>query len=480
MKEKTILSVLRKLIVVLLILLLCAISFLGIHKRHLNGWENILPDYVFGKELGEARTFNFEVSSETKTVNVKNEEESSEEAKTEETASDETQEATTEPAVQVDSQEEEEPKTTEVPVNNQEDLNAKNYRKAKQIIENRLQRFGIEDEIVTVDESTGKLSVIVPQSKEGDYTVDLVKESGKLEIIDSDTEEVLIDNSMIKKVSSGYNQSRTTSTDSDAKYIDIGLSLEFNGKGLDKLNEISKKYIEYTDENGEATQKTITVRISGEDQYRTYFDPEGNYTTIFVPIFNSIDVNDTKSFTNNYNDCLVLEAVINAGALPVIYSDISGTYMSSNLGENFIRNVVIVIVVILAAIGIYMLLKYGKEGLMIDLIELGFVALLALLLRAASVTITFMGLIAFLLMSFLNFYLIVGLKEKDKVEAFAKFLLRILPLIIAVVVFVFATNVDAKSLGMVGFWSLLGYVYTFLVSLILLKNNEKEGAKKHE
>ena len=65
MKEKTIISRLTKLIVVLLIILLCAISFLGIHQRDLNGWKNILPDYVLGTELGEARSFNFEISDDT-------------------------------------------------------------------------------------------------------------------------------------------------------------------------------------------------------------------------------------------------------------------------------------------------------------------------------------------------------------------------------------------------------------------------------
>ena len=83
-------------------------------------------------------------------------------------------------------------------------------------------------------------------------------------------------------------------------------------------------------------------------------------------------------------------------------------------------------------------------------------------------------------MAFLNFYLIVGLKDKEKIKGFGKFLGRIIPLIISIIVFVFATDINANSMGMVGFWSLIAYVYTFLVSLILLNNNNKEGAKKHE
>ena len=489
MKEKTIISGLTKLIVVLLIILLCAISFLGIHQRDLNGWKNILPDYVLGTELGEARSFNFEISDDTEEVEVesKTEEPTAEEAtegNTEATETTETEAAAQETTPSAEAATPEttpsaEPTTTEVPVNKPENLNAKNYKKAKEIVEKRLHLFGINDKTITIDETTGKLSMILPNTKSTDYAVALVTNLGKLEIVDSDTKEVLIDNSMISKVTDGYNTAAQATAVNSNSY-DIGISIEFNTKGQNKLNEITKTYIESVDESGATVQKTVTVKLDGEDRYRTYFDPEGAYTSIFIPLYQNVSGSESKTFTDNYNDCLVIASAINGGVLPVKYEVTTGTYVGSNLGDNFVRNAIIVIAVILGAVGIYMLIKYGKEGFMFVIIELGYVALLALFLRAASVTITLIGLITFLLMAFLNYYLIVGLKDKEKIKGFGKFLGRIIPLIIAIIVFVFATDINANSMGMVGFWSIIAYVYTFLVSLILLNNNNKEGAKKHE
>lgn len=515
MEKKSILGGLTKLVVILLIILISAISFLGIYKKNLNKWENMVPEFNLSKELGEARTFGFEVSTATKEVDLnddKKEAESNEEqtsgekAETEESATptetttpsettapsetaapsenaDATQnaEATDKNAdLTVDDKDySAEPATTEVPVNKQEDLNNKNYKKAKSIVENRLKDFGIYDEIITVDETTGKLSIIVPQSRMTDYAVALVTSQGKLEIVDSDTEEVLINNDMISKVTATYNQSSTTSTNG-SNAIDMGINLQFKNDGQKKLNEISKKYVETVNEDGETVQKTVTVRIDDEDKYKTYFDASGEYTSIFVPLFREVDTSDTKTANDNYNDCLVAQSSINGGMLPIKYELTTGTYMKSNLGDNFTRNAVIVIAVILSVIALYMLLKYGKKGLIIDIIELGFVAILLLLIRAANVSISLAGLVTILLMSILNYHLASLLTKKNKVKHFGKFLLRIFPLLITILVFVFAKDINANSLGMVGFWSLIGFVYTFIVSLILLKKTNKEGADEDE
>lgn len=264
MEKKTIISGLTKLIVILLIVLICAISFLGIYKKNLNKWENMLPDYTFSKELGEARTFGFEVSTATKEVDLPKEEaseESTPDATTTPTSSTETTE--TDGAVitpenegeNLTAPEEEssaEPTTTQVPVNNQEDLNAKNYNKVKSIIDKRLKDFGINDEVVTVDTTTGKLSIIVPQSRMTDYSVALITTQGKVEIIDYDTKEVLISNDKISKATAGYNRSSSsTTTSANSESYDLGINLEFNGEGKKKLDEISKTYIETINEQGE-------------------------------------------------------------------------------------------------------------------------------------------------------------------------------------------------------------------------------------
>ena len=76
MKKKTLTNILTKGITILLIILVSLISFLGIHKKNLNGWRNILPEYTLSKELSNIRTFVFSVDTSTEEVEDENAENS--------------------------------------------------------------------------------------------------------------------------------------------------------------------------------------------------------------------------------------------------------------------------------------------------------------------------------------------------------------------------------------------------------------------
>ena len=447
MKKKTLTNVLFKVIIVLAIILVSLISFLGIHKRNLNDWENVLPDYNLSKELGEIRTFGFVVDKSTETV----EDTSDEEVTGEETAEIELTDETTE-----ESTEEEEATTKEVPVNDPSVLTVDNYKKSKSIIEERLKEFGITDVNVTVNEETGDLAVNAPHNRVTDYTVALVNNTGKLEIVDTETEELIMDKNMIKKATAYYVQSddSTETTSEDVSY-DLGVKLEFTSDGQKKLNEISKKYIETTDENGETTQKTITVRLNGEDKYITYFSPDGNYTYLAVPLYQAVSTEDMEAFNDNYSECVIAQVTINQETLPIVYELSTGTYIEANMGENFILYATIFIAAILVVIAIVIICKFKKNGLMAALIEIGYVAILTLLLRAASVSITLTGLVAILLVSLGNYLLLVMLMKKEKFAEFGRFILNMIPFIITIVVFNFAKDINILSIGTVGFWGLL-------------------------
>ena len=202
MKKKTLKNALAKLIVVLLIVLVSLISFLGIHKRNLNTWKSILPDYQFSKELSEIRTFEFSVDTSTK-------DKSSDENTAENTTGNTTENATNTVAEGTTENTDNTANTTDanstnttaeqVPVNDPTALTKENYLKTKEIVENRLKDFGIADAEVTVNENNGKLAVSVPYEGTTDYSAALASQKGKIEIIDSETKEVLMDRSMIKK-----------------------------------------------------------------------------------------------------------------------------------------------------------------------------------------------------------------------------------------------------------------------------------------
>ena len=166
--------------------------------------------------------------------------------------------------------------------------------------------------------------------------------------------------------------------------------------------------------------------------------------------------------------------------MPIIYTVFTGTYIESNLGENFIMYTVLVGVVILVVVALGMIIKFKKNGILMALIEIGYVAILLLLIRAASVSITLTGLIMILFMSLINVFLLCLMLDKHKAMKFGKFILNLIPLLITIIVFVFAKDVNISSIGSVGFYGFITFIYTYLISILLLndvKNDEKNGVE---
>lgn len=476
MKKKKLTNALVKVIAILAIILVALISFLGINKRNLNGWKKVLPEFNLSKELGEVRIFSFVTSTATKEV-----EENSDETK-DEADTQTTEEQNTEDTENAESTDTSSTSKKEVPVNDSSVLNKDNYKKVKNIIEERIKKFGISDATVSIDDESGEVSISVPQTNISDYLVSLVTKQGKVEIIDSDTKEVLISRNMIKDVSAYYVQSNDSSTSTNSSEItyDEGIKFEFTSEGQKKLNEISKNYIETTDEDGNTSQKTITLKIDDEEKYKTYFSPDGNYTNLAIPLYQGVSVDDMTTFNDNYAECRIISTCLNNDEMPIIYTVSTGTYIESNLGENFIMYTVIVGVMILVVVALEMIIKFKKNGILMALIEIGYVAILLLLIRAASVSITLTGLIMILFMSLINVFLLCLMLDKHKAMKFGKFILNLIPLLITIIVFVFAKDVNISSIGSVGFYGFITFIYTYLISILLLndvKNDEKNGVE---
>lgn len=490
MKKKTLKNALAKLIVVLLIVLVSLISFLGIHKRNLNTWKSILPDYQFSKELSEIRTFEFSVDTSTK-------DKSSDENTAENTTGNTTENATNTVAEGTTENTDNTANTTDtnstnttaeqVPVNDPAVLTKENYLKTKKIVENRLKDFGIADAEVTVNENNGKLAVSVPYEGTTDYSAALASQKGKIEIIDSETKEVLMGRSMIKKASAYYqqannNDSATATTDDTVSY-NLGVKLTFTSEGQKKLNELSKTYIETTDENGETSQKTITVQIDGEDKYITYFTPDGEYTELAIPLYRSVSADDMDTFNSDYKDCFVTQTILNNDEFPITYKLASGSFIESDLGENFVKGLSIAGIVLLAIVIVLTIVKNKKDGFCASIIEIGYIAILLLIIRAASVSLTLSGILTIAIMAIVNYFLLLTFmkteKAIDKLEKFGNFILTIIPFIITIVVFALGKEVNTQSIGSVGIWGIFGFIYTLVAAIFLIdgKKAKKNGVE---
>lgn len=482
MKKETLKNALKKGIVILLIVLLSLISFLGIHKRNLNTWASVLPEYQFSKELSEIRTFEFSVDTSTKDAEDSSDSSDSTDETTDEATTTDTTETTTDESTDTDSTDTS-TETTKVPVNDPSVLTKENYEKVKKITEQRLNEFGITDANVTVNEETGTLFVSVPYSETTDNVASLANQTGKLEIIDTDSKEVLIDKSMIKKATAYYQQADSDTTSSDEITYNLGIRLTFTSAGQKKLNEISKNYIETTDEDGNTSQKTVTVQLDGEDKYITYFSPDGEYTELAIPLYRSVSTDDMETFNEDYNECLIAQAVVNSETMPVVYSLTAGSFIESDYNENFIKNLTIVGIILLAVVLIYTIIKNKKKGIYCALIEIGYIAIHLLIIRAASVTLTLAGLLTIAFMALANYILLIALinqeKTVDKLESFGKFILSIIPFVITVIVFALGKEANIQSIGSVGIWGIFVFAYTLLATMFLLneKNAKKNGVE---
>jgi len=365
LKQEKTTKILEMILLIISIILIIVISFFGILRKNLNSWENIIPNYEFGKELSKMRVLTFSIDTSTKEVEEKSEETSDETSadvdktvsKDDENSKDEDKSKETEKT--------EEAEKKEVPVNPEENLTKDNYEKSKSIIEKRLAKAEITDSEIVVNKETGDINIYVPFNDFANKVSDYVTKQGKIEIIDTETKKVLIPQNMISSVS-GYStisssdneEEQTTSSNNETKY-DFGLQLKFTNEGVNKLAEVTKTYIDVLDEEGKSNPKTVDLQIDGETAYTTYFDPDGTYTELNIPIYSGISKEQYDTYRENVD---VKETNINTGLMPIVYVANETTYLENDFNKNVIIIGIIVFAIINIILGIVLIVKYKGKG----------------------------------------------------------------------------------------------------------------------
>ena len=79
-------------------------------------------------------------------------------------------------------------------------MTEENYEKVKNIVLNRLNGLGIGEYTVELDKATGQIKIRLQETDNTDMWAYYLNQSGKLEITDAETGEVLLDESHIKDV----------------------------------------------------------------------------------------------------------------------------------------------------------------------------------------------------------------------------------------------------------------------------------------
>ena len=176
----------------------------------------------------------------------------------------------------------------EIPYNSEEAKTVENYVASQKILEKRLEKLGVSNYIIKLDDTTGDIIIELTENDRTDNVISNLYTTGKFEIVDSQTKEVLMDNKDIKQARVMYGSGNSTGTSSGTNvYLDI----EFTKEGRQKLEQISSQYVKEDmpeentptdetttdettteEENKETTEKKITMNIDDSEIMSTNFE----------------------------------------------------------------------------------------------------------------------------------------------------------------------------------------------------------------
>ena len=439
-------KMLKKIVLILIILLISFISLFGVFIKDTNRYENKIPEYDYGMQFTGSRVIDLQVDLTEEEVAVEAEESENQEAET------------------TDESESQETETELVPINAPEILTTDNYKKSKKILEERLKALGVQEYKIRQNAGNGNITIEIPENSQTDDIVGVLNTTGKFEMIDAETEELLLDNSHIKSSQVLYN------TETNGTTIYLGIS--FNKEGRQKLKEISEKYVKTEDEEGNDTTKNVTMRIDDQEIVSTYFGSTIENGEITLPMQEGIT--DTETLQEYLQSTGNVAAVIDNGNIPIVYTLEDNRYVLAE--ENNTMNLIKIIAIGMGVLGsIYFIIAYRKAGVLASFLELGFVSILLLLIRYTNTVITMEGIFAIFFISIIAYcYLIKLLKEfkNRQVEELNPIyyknlkntILNLLPLCVIAIVFTLQPLALLNSFGMITFWGIVT-LFAYLVWL---------------
>ena len=232
-------------LMILICVLIILVGFIGIYSKKGNLYKNILPEYLLASDLKGATTLEFEVDN---SVDTKYYDKDGNEVE----------------STEVTEENKKNYKKEEIPVNAEENLTEDNYKKVIDIMEERLSFLQTNQYRLDLDKKTGKILL----TYEDDYPDDIksfLPMKGKLELVDSKTEDVILTYSDFTKAEATYAAKDGKEYTEYTTYI----NLKLNKTGLEKINNIDKykTTIEDTNENEEDAETTT-------NSFKIIFDSE--------------------------------------------------------------------------------------------------------------------------------------------------------------------------------------------------------------
>ncbi len=436
-------------LIILLIILISIISFIGIFYQDKNEMVNIIPAYSLGTDLSGYRKILLTVDTDDES-------------------------------------------------NTEDILNYDNFVKSANVIKLRLKSMKVEDFTVRCDESTGQIEITIPENMQTDYILSDITQKGNFEIRNTANNEVLMNNSDIRKVdvetvASPYNAS-TTSIYMDIKFNNDG-TRKFRDITRDYQNEVSNEVTNETTENNSVEDETTDDTESEEvetTEVGLYVDGTSMMTTSFTEIIDNgvMSLSLGSSSSDDQTKILTyqaesLAAILENEVMPVQYSVTGNVYISSPIEQSTINILIGIGLCIAVVMLIVAIVKYRVKGVIISVCMVGFIALYLLILRYANVVITLEGIFSIALVFVINYILNIMILnrlqknvEKTFTKALTKFALSMVPMLILSVVCCFSSWMSLFSFGMILFWGLItSIVYNLVITRTFLKCFGNESKK---
>ena len=409
---------------VIVILLISLVSFGGIYVKDKNKMTNVLRDYILGTDLGASRNIVIKVDEENKEL-----------------------------------------------------LTEENYAKARDIIVSRLKYMKLDYYEMKFDESTGTIYMDVPENSRADYAAQYSVTKGEFKIEDNDTGELLLSKADVKEAKVQYQTTESGTT--------VVLNIEFNKDGAEKLRNISNMYVQSTDSEGNDTTKKIKMSLDDTTIMTTYFAQEMTDGQMQVSLGTS---SDSEQIQNRITQATNIAVFLNTDTMPLTYKIDVNKSVYSSLTDNVLKIAIIVSIVIFALLLIYMIIKYKKEALLAVVTNIGFVAILLLIIRYTNVDITLTGLITIPISVIIQYVFLMNiLKVKtEKIDIDSKIkrvketirsgIEKLIPVAVIAVVFALTKWETVYSAGMLLFWEIAVLILYNLSTLkiMFLKNEQSK------
>ncbi|MGN1311114.1 MAG: hypothetical protein ACI4VP_05420 [Clostridia bacterium] len=443
--------------ILLFVAIIIFASFFGVYKKEDFRTVNIIKDYKLGMQFTNTVVLNYKPTTEEKEV-IYN-------AEGDVVIDDGQTEYTEENGYTVKNE----------TVNNEQNLTKENYKLTKKILKNRLKGMNVGEYELKLNEETGEITITLQDNDDVHEISEHLGQKGLFNVIDKETKISLLDYNDVKSAKAVYGSSDETGTSTT-----VYLQINFNKDGAKKLEEISTVYVksaeEQENEEGEKeevdTTKYVSVVLDGQTYSSTYFGEKMSTGVLYIPIAEVKNNEDIEGYVKEINN---IATIINNEVLPIDY-DFSEEHVETKMTQNMIFIGIAIPVIILVAACIVLIVKFKAKGFITTFLQIGYIALLLLVIRYTNVVITIEGILGIIISAILNYILVYAmlsnLKKKGQIEwkLIGKFALRTIIVYILAVVLAFNSLTRINSFGMALVWgSFCLYIYNLAITRNVLK-----------